>query len=193
MVFGSTKKDDKKMKDFTGFQYGGAPTAQEEISSSFIGKKMKIEGEIYSEEDLIIEGQVKGTIEANKTLTIGRDGDVIADIHACVVKISGRVRGNITASDKVAILVEGRFNGNIKSPKLVVAEGAILIGDVNKEEVPKKEIKQEKDVKQETGKKHPPKPNNKRKSHTPPGKPEPAAEKVETEVIDAEIEEPKET
>jgi cytoskeletal protein CcmA (bactofilin family) len=187
MVFGSTKKDDKKMKDFTGFQYGGAPTAQEEVSSSFIGKKMKIEGEIFSEEDLIIEGQVKGTIEANKTLTIGRDGDVIADIHACVVKISGRVRGNITASDKVVILAEGKFNGNIKAPKLVVAEGAILIGDINKEEEPKKETKPE------PGKKQPPKPTNKKKSHTPPGKPEPAAEKAEPEVIDAEIEEPKET
>ncbi len=188
MVFGSSKKDDKKMKDFTGFQYGGAPTAQEEISTSFIGKKMKIEGEIFSEEDLIIEGQVKGTIEVNKTLTIGRDGDVIADIHASVVKISGSVRGNITASDKVAILVAGRFNGNIKSPKLVVAEGAILIGDVNKDEEPKKEFKQEKEVKQETGKKHPPKPGNKKKSHTPSEKPASETEEIEHEVIDAEIE-----
>lgn len=185
MVFGSSKKDDKKMKDFTGFQYGGTPTAQEGISPSFIGKKMKLEGKIFSEEDLIIEGQVKGTIEANKTLTIGRDGDVVADIQAGVVKISGRVRGNITAADKVAILAEGRFNGNIKSPKLVVAEGAVLIGDVNKEEEPKKEVKQE------SGKKHPPKPGNKKKSHTPSEKPEPTAETVETEVIDAEIEEAK--
>ncbi|MCX6580121.1 MAG: polymer-forming cytoskeletal protein [Candidatus Aminicenantes bacterium] len=188
MVFGSSKKNDKKMKDFTGYQYEGAPAAEEDTSTSFIGKKMKIEGEIFSEDDLIIEGQVKGTIEANKTLTIGRDGDVIADIHACVVKISGRVRGNITASDKVSILVEGRFNGNIKSPKLVVAEGAILIGDVNKEDESTKEIKLETEAKQETGKKHPPKPNNKKKSHTPPEKPGPAAEKAETEVIDAEIE-----
>lgn len=175
------------MKDFTGFQYGGAPTAEEEISPSFIGKKMKIEGEIFSEEDLIIEGQVKGTIEANKTLTIGRDGDVIADIHAGVVKISGRARGNITASDKVVILAEGKFNGNIKAQKLVVVEGAILIGDVNKEEEPKKETKPE------TAKKHFSKSNNKKKFHTPSEKPEPAAEKAETEVIDAEIEEPKET
>jgi len=187
MVFGSSKKNDKKMKDFTGFQYEGAQAVAEDTLTSFIGKKMKLEGEIFSEDDLIIEGQVKGTIEANKTLTIGRDGDVIADIHACVVKISGRVRGNITASDKVVILAEGRFNGNIKTPKLVVAEGAILIGDINKEEEPEKETKPE------PGKKHTPKPTNKKKSHTPPEKPEPTAEKAEPEVIDAEIEEPKET
>lgn len=187
MVFGSSKKNDKKMKDFTGFQYEGTQAVEKDISTSFIGKTMKIEGEIFSEEDLIIEGQVNGTIEANKTLTIGRDGDVIADIHAGVVKISGRVRGNITASDKVAILAEGKFNGNIKSQKLVVAEGALLIGDVNKEEEPKKETIPE------PGKKHFSKSNNKKKFHTPTEKPEPAAEKVETEVIDAEIEEPKET
>jgi cytoskeletal protein CcmA (bactofilin family) len=135
MVFGSNKKIEKKTKDFPIY----LPPKKEEVvveqpsSASFIGKTMKIEGELVSDEDLTIEGQVKGTIEVTKTLTIGKNGDVSADINARVVKIIGRARGNIVASDKVEILSNGRYNGNIMSEKLVVSEGAVLIGNINQE------------------------------------------------------------
>lgn len=95
---------------------------------------MKIEGDLYSDEDLTVEGHVKGTIKVSKTLTIGRDGNVSADIEAKVVRIIGTAKGTINATDKVLIMSEGRYSGNIRSEKLVVAEGAILIGDINKEE-----------------------------------------------------------
>lgn len=136
MVFGSSKKSEKKSKDYPVY----LPPKREEVvvelpsSTSFIGKTMKIEGELVSDEDLTIEGQVKGTIEVTKTLTIGKYGDVSADINARVVKIIGNARGNIVASHKVEILSNGRYNGNIISEKLVVAEGAVLIGNINQEE-----------------------------------------------------------
>lgn len=198
MVFGSSKKSDKKMNDFAGFQYEGKSPVEEEKPASFIGKTVKFEGILFSEDDFIIEGQMKGTIEVKQTLTIGRNGDVNADIQANIVKIIGRVRGNITASEKVAILAEGNFNGNIKSQKLVVAEGAILMGNVNKEAEIGTETKpvpipeNYREPHPESGKKHPPKSakNNKNKSHSPSHQPEPepGTEKVEPEVIDAEIE-----
>ena len=135
MVFGSSKKIEKKSKDVPVY----LPPKREEVvveppsSASYIGKTMKIEGELVSDEDLTIEGQVTGTIEVTKTLTIGKNGDVSADINARVVKIIGKARGNIIASDKVEILSNGRYNGNIKSEKLVVSEGAVLIGNINQE------------------------------------------------------------
>ena len=135
MVFGASKKSDKKGGDFPAYQPPRKePVAVEQPSAaSFIGKTMKIEGGLVSDEDLTIEGRVKGTIEVSKTLTIGRYGDVTADINARVVKIIGNARGNIVASDKVEILSEGRYNGNIISEKLVVSEGALLIGNINQE------------------------------------------------------------
>lgn len=199
MVFGSSKKNDKQVKDSTSFQYERTSTVEETKPASFIGKTMKIEGELFSEEDLIIEGQVNGIIEASKTLTIGRNGIVTADIHAGTVKISGKVKGNITATEKVAILAEGNFNGNIKSQKLAVAEGAILIGDINKEvetlsetkPIPIPEIDQE--SQSESMKKYSPK-SAKKKIHTQTTQtvqtenPEQEAEQIEQEVIDAELE-----
>lgn len=142
MVFGSAKKVEKKSWEYAGIQpaHQIAPVTQEEpSSSSYLGKTMNIQGELISDEDLTIEGKVKGTIRVSKTLTIGREGDVTADIIAKVVKIIGKARGTIIASDKVAILSEGRYEGAIKSEKLVVAEGAILIGHINQEEEPPKQ------------------------------------------------------
>jgi len=136
MVFGASKKSDKKGRDYPAYQPPKKETVvvEQPSTASFIGKTMKIKGGLVSDEDLTIEGQVKGTIEVTKTLTIGRYGDVTADINARVVKIIGKARGNIVASDKVEILSEGRYNGNIISEKLVVAEGALLIGNINQEE-----------------------------------------------------------
>ena len=163
MVFGSGKKGEKKDREFT--IYEPVEVIEEKSSGSFIGKTMKIVGELISDEDLTIEGQVKGSIAVSKTLTIGRYGNVKADINASVVKIIGSARGNIVASNKVAILSDGRYNGNIQSEKLVVAEGAILIGDINKEEKSKESKESKK------------KPAKAVKKDAPP--PEPEADKQE--------------
>lgn len=140
MVFGSSKKQSKKFKEQDYQEYQPpqpvrqpALNTESVLSTSYLGKTMNVEGEIFSEEDLTIEGTVRGKIEVTRTLTIGKSGDVEADIHAKVVKIIGKARGNIVATDKVAILSDGMYEGNIKSDKLVVAEGAILIGLVNED------------------------------------------------------------
>ncbi len=150
MVFGSSKKHDKKNREreFVIQPPTPAPPVREPVKressfeapgdASYIGKTMKIEGELASDEDLTIEGHVKGTIKVGKILTIGRHGSVTADIEARVVKVIGTAKGNIKATEKVAILSEGRVCGNIWSEVLVVSEGAILIGNVNQDEEKKK-------------------------------------------------------
>lgn len=137
----SNKRDVKPEQEYPVFRQEAPPqksykpqTVVESSSGSFVGRTMKIEGDLYSDEDLTVEGHVKGTIKVSKTLTIGRDGNVSADIEAKVVRIIGTAKGTINATDKVLIMSEGRYSGNIRSEKLVVAEGAILIGDINKEE-----------------------------------------------------------
>lgn len=169
MAFRPGKKGEKKDREFTTFM--PVEVIEEKSSGSFIGKTMKIKGELISDEDLTIEGQVKGSIAVSKTLTIGRYGNVKADINASVVKIIGSARGNIVASDKVAILSDGRYNGNIQSEKLVVAEGAILIGDINKE-------KKSKGTKK--------KPSKADKKSAPPSKPEADKEEIKKEEIGTE-------
>lgn len=102
-------------------------------SGSFIGQTMNIKADITSDEDVTIEGRVNGNISVSKTLTIGSQGNVTADMKAAVVRIIGVAKGNIIASEKVEILSRGRYTGNIQSQKLVVAEGAVLNGHINQE------------------------------------------------------------
>ncbi len=97
---------------------------------TIIGKTIKIDGEVKSDEDVIIEGQVKGKVEVGKTLTIGKHGYVNAEITARIVRILGKVEGNVKAIYKVEIVPEGKLYGNIKAPKIVIAEGALFKGSV---------------------------------------------------------------
>jgi len=117
MAFGTEKKSDSR-------DYGSS-------SQSFFGKTMRIEGEITSDEDLTIEGKVKGQLQVSKTLTIGKGGYVEGKISANVVNISGEAAGHLSASEKLVITSDGKYTGNINSDMIKVAEGAQIKGTIN--------------------------------------------------------------
>ncbi len=130
MAFNPGKKNDRSEID----EY----RPEEPGTQSFLGQTIKIKGEITCDEFLIIEGEVKGNIKINNTLTIGRDGYVKGEIDAKEVKIIGKAEGNITATDKLEISSQGHFSGTIKSDKLVIEEGAVFKGKANLDEEPRK-------------------------------------------------------
>lgn len=115
-------------------EYGSA----EPDGKSYLGKTIKIKGEISCDEFLVIEGEVKGNIKVNNTLTIGRDGYVKGEIDAKEVKIVGKAEGSIAASDRLEISSQGNFSGSIRSDKLVIEEGAVFKGKANLDDEPKK-------------------------------------------------------
>lgn len=129
MAFNSIKKT-----DISEYENYSEPTS---VSKSFFGKTMRVEGEVFSEEDLTIEGRVNGRINISKTLSIGKDGHVHGQITAAMVRIAGDADGMVTVSEKLEISSEGKFSGNIKAETIVVAEGAQLKGTINLEEVSK--------------------------------------------------------
>ena len=102
-----------------------------ETNYSHIGKSMVIEGEILSEENLNIEGKIKGNIKTNKKVFIGRDGYVEGDIISSIVEIIGRAKGKITAEEKIIIGNTGVFTGTLNSNKIVIKDGALFNGKSN--------------------------------------------------------------
>ncbi len=128
----SIKKEDSDIIDSTGYTTDiiDPPTTGE---ASFIGKTMKIKGDLDSEEGVTIEGNVDGNIKVGKTLVIGKNGNASANIEAQDVCIFGAAKGTIKASHKLEIRTLGRYNGSIETDLLVIEDGAILNGDVNKE------------------------------------------------------------
>lgn len=101
-----------------------------EAKRAVIGPQIRIQGELSGDEDLQVEGRVEGKISVSKTLRIGQAAQVNAEIRAHAVIIAGRVVGNVTATERVEILPSGSLEGNIKAPKIAIAEGAQFKGSV---------------------------------------------------------------
>jgi cytoskeletal protein CcmA (bactofilin family) len=81
-----------------------------------IGKTVKIVGQIYSKEDLIVDGDLEGTVEAPEhKLTIGPNGTVHADVKAREVAVLGSLQGDVEATDKIEIRKDAKLVGNIKT------------------------------------------------------------------------------
>ncbi len=117
--------------------------ARPTIRTSLIGKSMKLKGTVSSDEEILIEGTVDGTIKMNHNVIVGKSGKVKADITAKEITIEGEVNGNVTGKVKVEIVPGGILNGDIISEKVVLAEGAKFKGNIDmtirKEEPEKKE------------------------------------------------------
>ncbi len=100
-------------------------------STSVIGPTLVFKGELSADEDLIIEGTIEGTIaHQQKNLIVGKQGRVKANIHAKDVTIEGNVDGDIRGDECVMLSVGAKVNGNIFSPRIHIADGAIFNGKI---------------------------------------------------------------
>jgi cytoskeletal protein CcmA (bactofilin family) len=96
-----------------------------------IGKSITIKGDLSGNEDLQIDGNVEGRIDLpNNQLTIGAEGRVKAEVHAKAVIVIGHVTGNLSAADRIHVEATGIVDGDVKAPRLVIQEGAMLNGAV---------------------------------------------------------------
>ena len=97
-----------------------------------IGRSVIIDGEFISDEDLQIDGTVKGDVQIrDATLTIGEPANVEADIHGARVVVHGTVRGSITASVRIELGPGARVVGNLSADQVVIADGARFDGHID--------------------------------------------------------------
>ncbi len=98
---------------------------------SVIGKTIIINGEVESDEEILIEGKIEGLLRAKGLVVVGKNGVVDAEIEATEVIVIGKVNGNVNGVKKVEIRPDGIVNGNITSQRVVLAEGAIFKGSID--------------------------------------------------------------
>lgn len=97
-----------------------------------IGKGLFIKGEITGTESLFIDGKVEGTIALpGNRVTIGRNGQVASSITAREIVILGKVRGNISATDRVDIRAEGALTGDVIAARISIEDGAFFKGGID--------------------------------------------------------------
>ena len=97
-----------------------------------IGKAVKVNGQIKSQEDLYVDGDVEGTVELiQHKLTIGPNGKVHAAVKAREVVVLGSIQGNVEASDRIEIRKDAKLVGDIKTARIIIEDGAYFKGSID--------------------------------------------------------------
>jgi cytoskeletal protein CcmA (bactofilin family) len=101
-------------------------------STATIGKSLIVKGEVSGSESLYIDGKVEGAINLpGNRVTVGRNGQVAANITAREVVVLGKVRGNVHASDRVDIRSEGSLTGDVAAARISIEDGAYFKGGID--------------------------------------------------------------
>src|SRR3954452_20323744 len=125
--FAESKKEPTTMSNM--------PTGREPESrggSATIGKAVKIIGQIHSKEDLFVDGDVEGTVEApDHKLTVGPNGKVHATVKAREVIALGSIQGNVEAADRIEIRKDAKLIGDIRTARIIIEDGAYFKGSID--------------------------------------------------------------
>lgn len=101
------------------------------MAGTIIGQGITIEGEITSDEEVVVAGTVRGKLNVDGPITIDAGAVVEADIGATSLAVAGTVTGNVTASERVDLLSGARLIGDVKAARLTIADGASFKGNVD--------------------------------------------------------------
>lgn len=131
----SGSRDDRHGAAGAASSDAAAAAAKRSASSSqeaaVIGPSIHIDGDLRGEEDLLIEGEVNGTVQLkNNSLTIGSKGKIRADVYAHSIHVEGFMEGDLYGSERVNIRKSAQVRGNITSPRVTLEDGARFKGSI---------------------------------------------------------------
>jgi cytoskeletal protein CcmA (bactofilin family) len=100
--------------------------------AAVIGPSIHIDGDLHGDEDLVIEGEVKGAVHLKKnSLTIGPRGKVTADVYAHTIYVDGYMVGDLYGAERISIRKSAEVRGNIASPRVSLEDGARFKGSID--------------------------------------------------------------
>ncbi len=121
----------KEKDKHSGEKTEGLKASMESAHESFLGKSIKIKGNISSEESIRIEGRVNGNIKSKKAIIIGESGNINGKLEADSINLSGKAKGDIISRIRLTIHRTAKFEGNIHSDNIIIEEGGIFNGNMN--------------------------------------------------------------
>ncbi len=95
---------------------------------TIIGASVKVDGNFVGSGDVVVEGQVSGTLKTSKNLRVGETAKIKADVEAANILVAGEIRGHVKCSEKIELTPSGKIFGNVDTKTIVVAHGAVLHG-----------------------------------------------------------------
>ena len=109
-------------------RFGGSSNAAQ---GTVLGAGLVIEGEISGDEAITIAGELRGSVAVTAPVTVAEGATVEASVEATSVDVAGSLAGNVAASERVAIAATGRLIGDVRSPRISIAEGAAFKGHID--------------------------------------------------------------
>ena len=104
-----------------------------EMAGTVIGEGLTVEGEVTSDEEVVVHGTLRGTLSSSDAVSVGAGGIVEADINASALSVAGQITGNVSVAERVDLQAGGRLVGDVKSARLTIADGASFKGNVDME------------------------------------------------------------
>ena len=101
------------------------------VAETIVGHSVKIEGDLISEGDIKIDGQVTGKVKTSQSLFIGPTAKIEADVEAGSATVAGAIVGNMKVKDLLVVLQTGNLTGDVDCGKLAIEEGAYFSGKCN--------------------------------------------------------------
>jgi len=103
------------------------------MASTVIGAGITVEGEITTDEDVVVAGTVRGKLSAKEGVAIEHGATVEADVVSGSLVVAGSLTGNVTAIERVDLQSGARVVGNVKAARVTIADGAQFKGNVDME------------------------------------------------------------
>ena len=107
------------------------PEPAVERGGGVIGETMRIKGDVFSGDELQLNGSVEGRLELQNRLTIGPKGKVDANIKATEVVVSGAIKGNVEALSRIVLRNGANLVGDVKTAGIVIEDGAYFKGGID--------------------------------------------------------------
>ena len=104
-------------------------TFESKNGDTVIGNEAYFQGTLTAKGSLRVDGRIDGSIVDAKTVTIGKSGKVKGDISCEICYVRGELRGNIVALEHVEVLAGSHMDGDIRSPRIMLEEGAVFNGN----------------------------------------------------------------
>lgn len=126
------KRDTELPTSSAGPAYGSsAPTtANRESAATRVARGTRIDGKVSGSTELLIEGEVDGTVKVDSRVVIGSSGVVRGEVEAGEVLVGGAIFGDVRGHERVEVGASGRLEGDISAPRVTIAEGAFFKGKV---------------------------------------------------------------
>jgi cytoskeletal protein CcmA (bactofilin family) len=121
----SQRKDPSDMASIEKAQ-AARPGAQTVIGTGFV-----VDGEITGSENVLVHGTVKGRVTLREGLVVDAGGNVEADVETATLEVAGQLTGNVSASERVELKAESRVTGDIRAPRILIADGALYQGSID--------------------------------------------------------------